>query len=84
MLSPQGTMTVSERINSLIIVDDQDAIQRVNAWLEQFDDHIADGCKALMVQSSRFRGSGFSPAAGRRRLNFSAASLMEDIIFMNT
>ncbi len=37
MLSPQGTVTVSKRINSLIIVDSQDSIQRVRAYLEQFD-----------------------------------------------
>lgn len=37
MLSPNGTVTVSERINSLIIVDDQDAIKRVRAYLEAFD-----------------------------------------------
>jgi hypothetical protein len=37
MLSPNGTVTVSERINSLIIVDNQDAIKRVRAYLEAFD-----------------------------------------------
>jgi type II secretory pathway component GspD/PulD (secretin) len=29
MLSPEGTVTASKRINSLIIVDSQDSIQRV-------------------------------------------------------
>ena len=37
MLSPNGSVTVSERINSLIIVDNQDAIKRVRAYLEAFD-----------------------------------------------
>ena len=37
MLSPRGTVTVSKRINSLIIVNSQDSIQRVRAYLEQFD-----------------------------------------------
>ena len=37
MLSSQGTVTVSQRINSLIIVDNQEFIQRVRAYLEQFD-----------------------------------------------
>jgi hypothetical protein len=37
MLSPKGTVTVSKRINSLIIVDSPDAIQRVRAYLDQFD-----------------------------------------------
>lgn len=37
MLSPQGTVTVSERVNSLIIVDNQESIQRVRAYVDQFD-----------------------------------------------
>ena len=37
LLSPQGTVTVSERINSLVIVDTPEAIQRVHAYLERFD-----------------------------------------------
>jgi type II secretory pathway component GspD/PulD (secretin) len=37
MLSPQGTVTVSARVNSLIIVDSQESIQRVRAYLDQFD-----------------------------------------------
>ena len=37
LLSPQGTVTVSERINSLVIVDTPEAIERVHAYLERFD-----------------------------------------------
>lgn len=37
MLSPDGSVTVSERVNSLVIVDNSDAIQRVRAYLDQFD-----------------------------------------------
>jgi type II secretory pathway component HofQ len=37
MLSPKGTATVSKRINSLIIVDHQDAIRRIRDYLDQFD-----------------------------------------------
>jgi type II secretory pathway component GspD/PulD (secretin) len=37
LLSPEGTVTVSERINSLVIVDTPEAIQRVHAYLERFD-----------------------------------------------
>jgi len=37
MLSPDGSVTVSERVNSLVIVDSPDAIQRVRAYLDQFD-----------------------------------------------
>lgn len=37
MLSTEGTVTVSERTNSLVIVDTPTAIQRVQAYLDQFD-----------------------------------------------
>ncbi len=37
MLSPQGTVTVSKRINSLVVVDSPDAIRRVRAYLDEFD-----------------------------------------------
>jgi type II secretory pathway component GspD/PulD (secretin) len=37
MLSAKGTVTVSQRTNSLVIVDTPEAIQRVNAYLDQFD-----------------------------------------------
>jgi type II secretory pathway component GspD/PulD (secretin) len=37
MLSPKGTVTASKRINSLIIVDSPDSIQRVRNYLDGFD-----------------------------------------------
>jgi hypothetical protein len=37
MLSAKGTVTVSQRTNSLVVVDTAEAIQRVNAYLDQFD-----------------------------------------------
>jgi type II secretory pathway component GspD/PulD (secretin) len=37
MLSADGTVTVSERVNSLVIVDTPEAIERVQAYLDQFD-----------------------------------------------
>ncbi|MGD9238454.1 MAG: secretin N-terminal domain-containing protein [Desulfobacterales bacterium] len=37
LLSPEGTVTLSERINSLVIVDTPEAIQRVHAYLDRFD-----------------------------------------------
>ena len=37
MLSAQGTVTVSQRTNSLVVVDTPEAIQRVHAYLDQFD-----------------------------------------------
>jgi type II secretory pathway component HofQ len=40
MLSPHGTVTVSERVNSLVIVDNQDAVKRVRDYLDQFDEPL--------------------------------------------
>ena len=37
ILSPDGTVTLDERLNALVIVDKQDAIQRVHTYLDQFD-----------------------------------------------
>ena len=37
ILSSDGTVTVSQRINSLVIVDNPEAIQRVRNYLDQFD-----------------------------------------------
>lgn len=37
LLSAEGTVTVSERTNSLVVVDTPQAIQRVHAYLERFD-----------------------------------------------
>jgi len=37
LLSPQGTVTVSKRINSLVVVDSPESIQRVRAYLDRFD-----------------------------------------------
>ena len=37
MLSAEGTVTVSQRTNSLVVVDTPEAIQRVHAYLDRFD-----------------------------------------------
>ena len=37
MLSPEGSVTASRRINSLIVVDSPDSIQRVRNYLDVFD-----------------------------------------------
>jgi Bacterial type II/III secretion system short domain/Bacterial type II and III secretion system protein len=37
MLSAGGSVTVSQRVNSLVIVDTPEAIQRVRLYLQQFD-----------------------------------------------
>jgi len=41
LLSTGGTVTVSERTNSLVVVDTPEAIQRVHAYLERFDQAVA-------------------------------------------
>ena len=40
LLSVEGTVTVSERTNSLIVVGTPEAIQRVHAYLERFDQPV--------------------------------------------
>ncbi len=40
LLSSGGTVTVSERTNSLVVVDTPEAIQRVHAYLERFDQPV--------------------------------------------
>lgn len=65
MLSPQGTVTVSERINSLIIADDQDAIQRVRAYLEQFDKPVEQVKIHVRFYESRTAAAGSASARGR-------------------
>jgi Bacterial type II/III secretion system short domain len=65
MLSPQGTVTVSERINSLIIVDSQDSIQRVRAYLEQFDIPLAQVKIHVRFYERRTNAAGSVSAGGR-------------------
>jgi type II secretory pathway component GspD/PulD (secretin) len=40
MLSADGSVTVSQRVNSLVIVDNPEAIRRVYAYLERFDQPV--------------------------------------------
>lgn len=40
LLSTEGTVTVSERTNSLVVVGTPEAIQRVHAYLERFDQPV--------------------------------------------
>ena len=37
MLSPHGTVTASERVNSLVVVDNPDAVKRIRDYLDEFD-----------------------------------------------
>ena len=65
MLSPQGTVTVSQRINSLVIVDNQEAIQRVQAYLEQFDKPAAQVKIHVRFYERRTKTVGSVSARGR-------------------
>lgn len=40
LLSPEGTVTVDQRTNSLIISDEEDSIQRIKTFLEDYDKPI--------------------------------------------
>ncbi len=79
MLSPEGTVTVSKRINSLIIVDSQDSIQRVRNYLDVFDKPIeqvrihvrfyenrADAAGAVSARG-KASGDNLSVATGRKK-----------------
>jgi hypothetical protein len=65
MLSPQGTVTVSQRINSLIIVDSQDSIQRVRAYLEQFDKPVEQFRIHVRFYENRTDAAGTVSTRGR-------------------
>lgn len=79
LLSPQGTVTVSERINSLIIVDTPEAIGRVHAYLDRFDRPVeqvriqirfqttgADNQRAVAARG-RYSSEDLSVATGGQR-----------------
>jgi type II secretory pathway component GspD/PulD (secretin) len=79
LLSPEGTVTVSERINSLVVVDTPEAIQRVHAYLERFDRPVeqvriqvrfhstgADN-QRVVVARGRYSTDDLSVAAGGKR-----------------
>ena len=57
LLSDQGRVTVSQRVNSLVVVDNAEAIQRVYAYVERFD---------IPVEQVRIRVRFHTDSAGRR------------------
>ena len=65
MLSSQGTVTVSQRINSLIIVDNQESIQRVRAYLEQFDKPVEQVKIHVRFYERRTNAAGSVSVRGR-------------------
>ena len=58
LLSDEGSVTVSERVNSLVIFDDADAIRRVYAYIDQFD---------LPVEQVRIHVRFLTDAAGEQQ-----------------
>jgi type II secretory pathway component GspD/PulD (secretin) len=65
MLSPDGSVTVSERVNSLVIVDSPDAIQRVRAYLDQFDKPLKQVRIRVRFYEQRSGEAGSVSARGR-------------------
>jgi len=65
MLSPDGSVTVSERVNSLVIVDSPDAIQRVRAYLDQFDKPLEQVRIRVRFYEQRTGEAGSVSARGR-------------------
>ena len=65
MLSPDGSVTVSERVNSLVIFDSQDAIQRVRAYLDNFDKPLKQVRIRVRFYEQRDAESGAVSARGR-------------------
>jgi type II secretory pathway component GspD/PulD (secretin) len=79
MLSPGGSVTVSQRVNSLVIVDNAEAIRRVYAYLERFDKPVeqvrihvrfnttgSDEERAVAARG-RYSNDKVSVAVGRKR-----------------
>jgi protein transport protein HofQ len=62
MLSPEGTVTASKRINSLIIVDRPDAIQRVRDYLAVYDKPLEQVRIHVRFQESRTEATGAAKA----------------------
>jgi protein transport protein HofQ len=58
MLSPEGTLTASKRINSLIIVDRPEAIQRVRNYLDVFDKPLEQVRIHVRFQENREASAG--------------------------
>ena len=65
MLSPDGSVTVSERVNSLVIVDSPDAIQRVRAYLDHFDKPLEQVRIRVRFYEQRSGEAGSVSARGR-------------------
>lgn len=65
MLSADGSVTVSERVNSLVVVDNQEAIQRVRAYLAKFDIPLAQVRIRVRFYEQRAGEAGSVSVRGR-------------------
>ena len=65
MLSPDGSVTVSERVNSLVIVDNPDAIRRVHAYLAEFDKPLEQVRIRVRFYEQRSGEAGSATVRGR-------------------
>jgi hypothetical protein len=81
MLSGGGSVTVSKRVNSLVVVDTAEAIRRVQAYLDQFDKPVeqvrihvrfnSTGTqeKSAIAARGRYSDDNVSVAVGRKKKN---------------
>ena len=69
LLSPEGTVTVSERVNSLVIVDTPEAIARVHAYLDRFDRPVEQVRIQVRFHSTRTDNQRTVEARGRYSTN---------------
>jgi hypothetical protein len=65
MLSPKGTVTASKRINSLIIVDSPDSIQRVRTYLDVYDKPLEQVRIHVRFYEPRAESAGSAAARGK-------------------
>ena len=65
MLSDSGSVTVSQRVNSLVIVDNPEAIRRVYAYLERFDAPVEQVRIHVRFNTSGSDGERVVAARGR-------------------
>jgi len=65
MLSSKGTVTVSKRINSLIIVDSRDSIQRVRNYLDVYDKPLEQVRIHIRFYENRTDAAGAVGARGK-------------------
>jgi len=65
LLSPEGTVTVDQRTNSLIISDDEAFIQKVQSFLDEYDKPIRQVTVYVRFNDTRSDGGGSVSADGR-------------------